>query len=426
MRHRGKSIVRAPGLAPSDTAASEKRRRERADAIVAGDGIIALATAVALRSALGDEARIVTVAEPPSRSQSLDGRAFAIAASGRRMLSALGVWQALEEDAQPMEDIVVTDSRLDDVTRPAFLSFDGEDGVGEAGIGEALAHMVEAEALRRALLAATEAAKIENIPHRIEGISPESDGDTILVSLGDERMIGASLLVAADGARSFCREFAGIAWIGWDYPQLGLTTTIAHEREHGGRAYEHFLPGGPFAILPLKGRRSSIVWAEDKKEAKRLLALPDADLVEEVTRRFGHGLGHLSLAGRLIGYPLSFGVARAFIGKRLALVGDAAHVIHPVAGQGLNLGLRDIAALAEAVSEAVRLGLDPGDSHALSSYQRARRFDTTAMGALTDGLVKLFSNDHLALRALRDFGLSLVDRAPPVKRFLATKAAGPH
>ena len=192
------------------------------------------------------------------------------------------------------------------------------------------------------------------------------------------------------------------------------------------RAYEHFLPGGPFAILPLKGRRSSIVWTEDKPEAKRILALDDQKVLAEVTRRFGHELGALRLEGRLIGYPLSFGIARALTARRLALVGDTAHVIHPVAGQGLNLGLQDVAALAEALSEAAHLGLDPGHPHALSAYQRARRFDTTAMGALTDGLVRLFSNDHLPLRALRDLGLSLVDRAPPVKRFLANKAAGPQ
>ena len=183
----------------------------------------------------------------------------------------------------------------------------------------------------------------------------------------------------------------------------------------------------PVALSPSclsQGRRSSIVWAEDKREAKRLLSLPEADLLEEVARRFGHELGHLRLEGSLIGYPLSFGVAREFIGKRLALVGDAAHVIHPVAGQGLNLGLQDIAALAEAVSDAAHLGLDPGNPQTLSSYQRARRFDTTAMGAVTDGLVKLFSNDRLPLRLLRDLGLSLVDRTPLAKRFLAAKAAG--
>jgi 2-octaprenyl-6-methoxyphenol hydroxylase len=348
----------------------------------------------------------------------LDGRAFAIAASGRELLMKLGVWEALEDGAQPIGDIVITDSRLDDVVRPSFLSF-----ARKARRGEALAHMVEAQALQEALARKVEAADIERVPDRISGM--RQDGDAIRATLGGERCIETSLMVAADGARSFCRELAGIGWIGWKYPQLGLTTTVVHEREHGGRAYEHFLPGGPFAVLPLKGRRSSIVWAESLEEAKRLLSLGDNDLLEEITRRFGHELGHLRLEGPVTGYPLSFGAARAFVKPRLALVGDAAHFVHPVAGQGLNLGLRDVAALAEAVAGAVRLGLDPGAPHALSSYQRARRFDTTAMGGTTDGLVKLFSNDASTLRALRDLGLGIVDRLPLVKRFLAAQAAGP-
>jgi 2-octaprenyl-6-methoxyphenol hydroxylase len=402
------------------------RRRERADAVIAGDGIIALAAALALRVVLGGEARIVTLAPSAPGGHGADPRAYAIAASGRRMLDAHGVWQALEPDVQPMEHIVVSDSRLEDVVRPAFLSFLGGMRDAEGAGAVAFAHMVEARAMRRALLDAVAAAKIEALPFRIEALSCEDDDDRILLHSEGGREIASSLLVAADGARSTCRELAGIAWIGWDYPQLGITATIGHEREHGGRAYEHFLPGGPFAILPLKGRRSSIVWAEGKDEAKRLLALEDQEMLAEVSRRFGHGLGALHLEGRLIGYPLSFGIARAFMARRLALVGDAAHVIHPVAGQGLNLGLQDVAALAEAISEAAHLGLDPGNAQALASYQRARRFDTTAMGALTDGLVKLFSNDHLPLRVLRDFGLSLVDRTPVVKRFLANKAAGPQ
>jgi 2-octaprenyl-6-methoxyphenol hydroxylase len=425
MPHRGRSTHWRSGLAGGAVRPTE-HHCERADAIIAGDGIIALAAAVALRSALGTDARIVMLATPAPLGHGVDPRAYAIAGSSRRMLDTLGVWRALETDAQGMEHIVVTDSRLDDVVRPAFLSFLGDTTNDAAEGGGAFAHMVEARALRNALLGAADAARIEVLPLRIDALSHEGDDDRILARAEGGRVIAASLLVAADGARSTCRELAGISWIGWDYPQLGLTTTIVHEREHGGRAYEHFLPGGPFAILPLKGRRSSIVWTEDKHEAKRLLALDDRDVLAEVTRRFGHELGALRLEGRLIGYPLSFGIARAFTAKRLALVGDTAHVIHPVAGQGLNLGLQDVAALAEAVSEAAHLGLDPGNPYALSAYQRARRFDTTAMGALTDGLVKLFSNDHLPLRALRDLGLSLVDRAPPVKRFLANKAAGPQ
>ena len=422
MPHRVKSSHRSVGSRQRTTSPLGKGRRERADAVIVGDGIVALAAALALRTALGEQARILVLGKPAPIAHEIDPRAYAIAGSARRLLEGLGVWPVLEADAQPMEHIFVTDSRLDDVVRPAFLSFLGDTHEPESG--NTFAHMIEAKALRNALLGALDLARIETVPLRVHALIHESDDDRIVLRAENGEVIASSLLVAADGARSTCRELAGISWIGWDYPQLGLTTTIAHEREHGGRAYEHFLPGGPFAILPLKGRRSSIVWAEGKREAKRLLALDDREAFIEITRRFGHELGALRLEGRLIGYPLSFGIARAFTARRLALVGDAAHVIHPVAGQGLNLGLQDVAALADAVSEAAHLGLDPGNPFTLSAYQRARRFDTTAMAALTDGLVRLFSNDHLPLRALRDFGLSLVDRAPPVKRLLANRAAG--
>jgi 2-octaprenyl-6-methoxyphenol hydroxylase len=240
--------------------------------------------------------------------------------------------------------------------------------------------------------------------------------------------LSARLLVAADGARSSIRERAGIATHGWSYPQASIVTTVRHERDHNGRAEEHFLPAGPFAILPLKrddkGHRSSIVWTEDAKEAARIVALDDANFHAELERRFGLRLGDIEAVGPRRAFPLGLSVARAFIAERIALVGDAAHVIHPIAGQGLNMGLKDVAALAEVVVDAARLGLDPGSPVTLERYQRWRRFDTMAMGVATDGLNRLFSNRSDVLRLARDVGLGLVDRVPALKQLFIREAAG--
>jgi 2-octaprenyl-6-methoxyphenol hydroxylase len=236
--------------------------------------------------------------------------------------------------------------------------------------------------------------------------------------------VSARLLVAADGGRSRVRELAGIATHGWAYDQSAIVTTVAHERDHHGRAEEHFLPAGPFAILPLKGRRSSIVWTERTSEAVRIVALDDVAFHGELERRFGLKLGEISVAGPRQAFPLGFAVARAFVAERIALIGDAAHMIHPVAGQGLNMGLRDAAALAECVVEAARLGLDCGGPDALEQYQRWRRFDTMAMGIATDGLNRLFSNHSDVLRLVRDLGLGIVDRLPGLKGVFIRQAAG--
>ena len=243
------------------------------------------------------------------------------------------------------------------------------------------------------------------------------------VDVGDTAPLAARLLVAADGARSKLRERAGIATHGWDYGQSAIVTTVAHERDHGGRAEEHFLPAGPFAILPLTGRRSSIVWTETDA-AERIIALPDDEFHAELEKRFGLHLGDIAVVGPRRAFPLGLQVARTFIGERLALIGDAAHVIHPIAGQGLNMGLRDVAALAEAIVDAARLGLDPGGPDVLERYQRWRRFDTMTMGVATDGLNRLFSNRSDVLRLVRDVGLGLVERIPALKRVFIREAAG--
>jgi 2-octaprenyl-6-methoxyphenol hydroxylase len=302
--------------------------------------------------------------------------------------------------------------------RPVFLTF-----AGEIEAGEPFAHMIE----NRHLLAALEAkAKEAGVTLRPTAVAKFSKGSAqhVDIELADGGTLATRLLVAADGARSSIRESAGIATHGWPYSQSAIVTNVAHERDHQGRAEEHFLPAGPFAILPLKGNRSSIVWTETTGEAERIAALLDAEFRVELERRFKLHLGEITTIGARRVHPLGFFVARAFIAERIALIGDAAHLIHPIAGQGLNMGLKDVAALAEVIVDAVRLGLDPGAADVLERYQRWRRFDTMSMGLATDGLNRLFSNKSAPLRLFRDVGLGLVDRLPNLKRLFIREAAG--
>jgi 2-octaprenyl-6-methoxyphenol hydroxylase len=312
---------------------------------------------------------------------------------------------------------VVTDSRHTDAVRPTFLTFDGD-----VEPGEPFAHMVENGPLLDALTKRAEQDGVMLRPTAVAGFEVATNRVSVQLSQGDA--LDARLLVAADGARSLIRERAGIASHGWTYSQSAIVTTVAHERDHNGRAEEHFLPAGPFAILPLTGRRSSIVWTEEAHEAARIVALPDDGFHAELERRFGLHLGEIQAVGARRVHPLGLSVARAFIADRIALVGDAAHVIHPIAGQGLNMGLKDVAALAEVIVDAARLGLDPGSLAVLDRYQRWRRFDTMAMGIATDGLNRLFSNHSAVLRLARDVGLGLVDRLPALKHFFIREAAG--
>jgi 2-octaprenyl-6-methoxyphenol hydroxylase len=394
-----------------------KRGEIAIDVLIAGGGFAGLALAIALRDGLGDSFA-VTVADPAlAAAQSKDPRASAIAAAARRMFEAVGAWQAVEDKAQPILDMVVTDSKLDDAVRPTFLTFDGD-----VEDGEPFAHMIENRHLIDALVTRAREAGVDLRAGAVTGFA--ASGRAIDVQFKDGGGIAARLLVGADGAKSSVREAAGIAIHGWDYDQSAIVTTVAHERDHNGRAEEHFLPAGPFAILPLTGQRSSIVWTETKAEAARIVALPDADFHAELEKRFGLKLGDIQVAGPRRAFPLGLYTARSFIAARLALIGDAAHIIHPIAGQGLNMGLRDAAALAETIADAARLGLDPGDANTLERYQRWRRFDTMSMGAATDGLNRLFSNENDALRIVRDVGLGLVERMPALKRVFIREAAG--
>ncbi|HZA01986.1 MAG TPA: FAD-dependent monooxygenase, partial [Hyphomicrobiaceae bacterium] len=246
----------------------------------------------------------------------------------------------------------------------------------------------------------------------------------VTIRLATECSIRAALLVGADGRSSPLRDAAGIQIVGWRYPQTGIVTTVAHERPHGGKAVQHFLPGGPFAILPLKGNRSSITWSEDAERAREILALDDQGFLAEVDKRFGGRLGALRLDSPRQSWPLGMHLARRYVTRRFALLGDAAHGVHPIAGQGLNLAMRDAAALTEVVVDAVRLGLDLGDSAALERYEQWRRFDSALAAATFDGLNRLFSNDWALLRSAREFGLGLVDRVPVLKQLFVQEAAG--
>jgi 2-octaprenyl-6-methoxyphenol hydroxylase len=436
---------------------------QKVDVLIGGAGFAGLTLAVALRQALGPSFA-VTVADPALGRPGADARASAIVAAARRLLGTIGVWEEISDDAQPILDMQITDSRLTDAVRPVFLTI-----AGEVEAGEPFAHMFENGPLLNALLGKARALGIDLRAVAVESfdlssplsergrstreagrvgvdagqrsfLAPDPHPDPppfreredarrgsahhIDVELADGNTISARLLVAADGARSRIRERAGITTHGWGYGQSSIAATISHERDHHGRAEEHFLPAGPFAILPLKGRRSSIVWTEETAEAERIVALPDAEFHAELERRFGLHLGEIEAVGLRRAFPLGLSMARSFIGDRVALVGDAAHVIHPIAGQGLNMGLKDVAALAEVIVDAARLGLDPGAAPALERYQRWRRFDTVAMGAATDGLNRLFSNRSDALRRVRDVGLGLVDRLPALKQLFIREAAG--
>lgn len=387
------------------------------DILVAGGGYVGLSVAVSIKSA-APHLKIMVVDAGARDGWKKDGRASAIAAAAGRMLNALGVWEEMLPEAQPINRMIITDSKTADPVRPVFLTFDGD-----VTAGEPFAHMVpnpamlgplvrKAEALGVDLRYATTVDGFKNVPGSVEA------------TLSDGTTVSARLLVACDGVKSKLRDIAGIKTVHWDYGQSGIVTTVEHERPHEGVAEEHFLPAGPFAILPLRNNRSSLVWTERTADADRLVASDDLVFEEELERRFGHKLGTLKVVAGRRAFPLGLTLARAFVADRFALAGDSAHGIHPISGQGLNLGFKDVAALAETIVDADRLGLDIGSLTALERYQSWRRFDTFQMGVTTDVLNRLFSNDITSIRVARDFGLGLVERMPGLKNFFIKQAAG--
>ncbi len=390
------------------------------DVVISGASAAGLALALALAKASEGELRIALVdrAWPPPAVRG-DVRAYAFSAASRHMLEALGAWSSVAPHAQPVRRIEITDSRLEDGIRPVVLTYDNVTDAGEPAT-----HIVPSSEIVSALaVRVADFLAIDRIaPAEITGFENAPSGLT--VTLSDGRHLRTRVLVSAEGRQSSLRDKAGIKIIGWPYDQTGIVTWVSHERPHAETAVQHFLPAGPFAILPLKGNRSCITWSEDAAEARRILALDDAAFLSEVERRFGGRLGAISLVGGRQSWPLSMHLARAYVAERFALIGDAAHGVHPIAGQGLNLALRDAAALAEVLIEAARLGLDIGNAEILSRYERWRRFDSAVSTAAFDGLNRLFSTDSAVLRAVRDAGLGVVDRLPAVKQFFVTEAAG--
>ncbi|SLN16009.1 UbiH/UbiF/VisC/COQ6 family ubiquinone biosynthesis hydroxylase [Oceanibacterium hippocampi] len=384
-----------------------------ADIVIAGGGLVGMSLAIALADA---GLRVVLVDRDPEArhvAPEFDGRASAIAFATWRLLEAIGVWRHVR-DAEPIRDIRVTDGES-----PLFLHYDNRE-LGEGPFG----HMVENRWLREALFRRAEELPSLRQFRPAELVDTVRDDDGVRARLDEGRTVTARLVVAAEGRNSALREAAGIPVSGWSYDQVGIVCTVRHELSHGGVAQERFLPAGPFAILPLSGNRSSLVWTEKAALAPAIMALDDAAFFDEMAARFGDYLGDLEIVGPRWSYPLGLQNAARYIDRRLALVGDAAHVMHPIAGQGLNLGLRDVAALAECLVDARRLGLDIGRPEVLEDYQRWRRTDAMVLLAVTDSLNRLFSNDVAPLRVARALGLAGVNRLPPLKRFFMRHARG--
>ena len=392
---------------------------KRVDVLISGGGMVGLPLGLAL--AQGGLKTVIADAAPPAKvlEPNFDGRVSALAYASVRMLRALGVWEGLAPNAQPIREILVTDGQVGKPASPFSLHFDAD----EVG-AEALGHIAENRHIRAALYKTVEASPNLELmaPATVTSVRMEAGGAVARLKDGEE--ISAALVIAADGRDSALRTQMGMQVIGWSYPQTGIVATVEHEKPHNGVAYEHFLPSGPFAILPMTGNRSSLVWTEAKSKAPGLLALDEEKFNAELAQRFGAHLGKTKAAGPRWSYPLSFHIARDFVRTRFALAGDCAHGIHPIAGQGLNLGLKDAAALAEVLLDAGRLGRDIGALDTLKRYERWRRFDSFALAASTDALNRLFSNDIAPLRHLRDLGLGIVDSIAPARRFFMRHAGG--
>jgi 2-octaprenyl-6-methoxyphenol hydroxylase len=388
------------------------------DVLIAGGGLNGTTLALALASG-GLSVAVVDPAPPGLREETgFDGRSYALALTSQRLLKVLGVWGKVAAEAQPILEIKVTDGRAGEGPSPFVLEFDHAE-IEEGPMG----YMMEDRFLRRALL---EGLSASSLVTQIEGTVTDHQAEEGSVSarLSDGRTIRARMIVGSDGRTSPTAARAGIRRQGWRYGQTALVCAVSHERPHNGVAHQFFMPPGPLAILPLPGNRSSIVWSETEANAARIQALDDDGYLEVLRPRFGDFLGEISLAGKRWTYPLALSMTQSFTGPRLALVGDAAHAMHPIAGQGLNAGLKDVAALAEVLTDARRRGEDIGRPEVLDRYQRWRRFDTATLLLATDVFNRLFSNDNGLLRLARDLGMGAVNAMPAVRRRFIREAAG--
>ncbi len=389
------------------------------DILIVGGGLNGCSLALALAGAGFGVVLIDSQKLDHLLATDFDGRSYALALASQRMLAALGLWPGLAADAQPILQVTASDGNAHSGPSPLHLLFDHAE-IEEGPMG----WMVEDRHLRQALLAAIAATPA--IRHlTAETVTAQRlERQQIVVTLANGDQIAGALLVGCDGRSSATATRAGIKRTGWPYHQTALVCAVAHELPHNGTAHQLFLPPGPLAILPLQGNRSSIVWTETTAQARAIQSWNDAGYLAALRPRFGDFLGRITLTGARFSYPLTLSLATAMTGARLALVGDAAHGIHPLAGQGLNLGLRDSAALAEVLAMALRRGEDIGAPGVLARYQGWRRFDTTTLALATDGFNRLFSNDNPLLRLGRDIGLGLTNAMPALRRHLIREAAG--
>ena len=385
------------------------------DIIIIGGGLVGLSIGTALAS---HDISVAIIDKQPLehiKSQQADGRASAIAAGSKAILARFGLWEDIEPSAGPINEIRITDGNC-----PLFLHFDHQQ-VGDQPLG----YMVENQQLLTALIAKAETLPSLQIYSGVTIAHTERGAHHATVTLQDGKALQAPLLIAADGKFSRAREEAGLSTINWSYKQTAIVCTIGHERHHQGIAQERFLPAGPFAILPLKdGYHSSLVWTEKSSLAPLYMAMNDADFLHHLGQRFGEYLGKLTVTSKRFSYPLSVSYAPVMHAARLVLVGDAAHAIHPIAGQGFNLGLRDVEALADTLLEYHQLGIDLGSDVVLEHYQKRRRTDNMAMLAITDSLTHFFSNDIAPIRHARRIGLAVVNKLPKLQAFFMKYAMG--